>query len=206
MTTNTSKKAVMALMIVLAIIALVGCATTTLTTHVVGKKPPLCQIRASSQTALVLWGTAWRENQKEVALREEMASRAISQFFKTSSCYSKVEVQRLASGHEAIGLSDTEALEYARSTGVQYDKVIIVRVEELGPLLMFYLSPILWEGGTEVVLRVRELDVNTSALEADISTHWKDGGAFVLKGTRTLELDLQAALASVFVGSAHSSN
>jgi len=48
------------------------------------------------------------------------------------------------------------------------------------------------------VLRLRVLNANTSALETDISIHWKDGGAFVLKGNKTLEQDLQAALASVF--------
>ena len=193
------KKALIILLIALAIIALVGCASTKVTMHVVGKKPPLCRTQSSSQTALVFSGTAWRENQKEVALREEMASRAISRFFKTSSCFAKAEVQRLVSeNEEAIALSDTDILEYARSSGEHYDKVIIVRVEELGPFLVFYLSPILWEGGTEVVLRVRVLDVKTSTLEANISTHWKDSGAFVIKGTKTLEQDLQAALDSVF--------
>jgi hypothetical protein len=127
-----------------------------------------------------------------------MASRAIAQYFNTSPCYSKVGVLKLAAGREAVGLSDAEALRFAMSTGGPYEKVILVRVEELGPLVIIYPSPILWEGGTEVVLRVRVLNANTSALEADITTHWKDSGAFILKGTKTLEQDLQAALASVF--------
>ena len=186
------------LVVTLAIFTLGGCAATRVTTHVVGNRPPLCQAQATSQTALILWGTAWRENQKEVALREEMASRAITRYFNTSLCFSKVEVLKSAAGREAVGLSDAEALKFVASTGGRYDKVILVRVEELGPLVIIYLSPILWEGGTEVVLRVRVLNVNTSALETDVAVHWKNSGAFVLKGTKTLERDLQAALASVF--------
>jgi hypothetical protein len=57
---------------------------------------------------------------------------------------------------------------------------------------------ILWEGGTEVVLRIKVLNINTSALEMDIAIHWKDSGAFVLKGTKTFEQDLQAELSFVF--------
>lgn len=186
------------LVVALAIFTLGGCATTQITTHVVGNRNPLCQGQASAQTALILWGTAWRDNQKDIALREKMASRGIAQYFTTSSCFSKVEILKLAGGREAVGLSDAEALKFAISTGRQYGNVIHVRVEELGPLLIINPSPILWEGGTEVVLRIRVLNLHTSALETDIAIHWKNSGAFVLKGTKTLEQDIQAALASVF--------
>jgi hypothetical protein len=179
-----------------------GCATTHIVTHAVGNKPPLCKaVQPAPESALVLWGTAWRENQKEVALREEMASRAISRFFTTSPCYAKVEVLKSATGRSPIALSDGEALKLAATSDNRYDKVILVRVEELGPLVIIYPSPVLWEGGTEVVLRVRVLNARTSALEADVTSHWKNSGAFVLKGIKTLEQDMQAALASVFMGS-----
>lgn len=79
--------------------------------------------------------------------------------------------------------------------------ICTVRVEELEPLVIIYPSPVLWEGGTGVVLRVRGLNARTSALEADVTSHWKNSGAFILKETKTLEQDLQAMLASVFMGS-----
>jgi hypothetical protein len=182
----------------LVILGLGGCAVTNVTMHTVGDRPPLCRVQKTKQTALILWGTAWRENQKETELREGMTSRAIAQYFNASSFYSPVKVLKLVGDREAVGLSDAEALKFALSTGVQYDKIIIIRVEELGPFVIIYLSPILWVGGTEVLLRVRVLDSNTSALESDIAAHWKDSGAFVLKGTKTLEQDLQSALASIF--------
>lgn len=131
------------LVVALAILTLGGCATTRVTTHAVGNRPPLCFAQATSQTALILWGTAWRENQKEVALHEEIASRGIAQYFNTSSCYSKVEVLKLAAGREAIELSDAEALKFVMSMGGRYGKVILVRVGELGPLVIIHPSPIL---------------------------------------------------------------
>lgn len=182
----------------LTVVLLAGCATTRVTTHVAGGKPPLCEALTTTETALVLWGAAWRDNQKEVALREEMAGRALTRSFETSSCYARVAVLRQAMDREAIGLSDAEALQFASSLSLSPDKIILVRVEELGPFIILHPSPVLWEGGTEVQLRVRMLDAKTSALEADIAVHWRDGGAFVLKGTGTLEQDLESALASVF--------
>lgn len=185
------------LLVALAVLLLGGCATTQVTTHAIGGKPSLCQAQ-TKPTALILWGAAWRVNQKETDLREEMAARAIARYFKNSSCYAEVEVLKQAMGREAVGLSDAEALQFAMSQGLRPDKVIMVRVEEMGPFVILYPSPVLWEGGTEVQLRLRALDVTTSALETDSSIHWKNGGAFVLKGTGTLEEDLEAALASVF--------
>ena len=176
-----------------------GCAATQITTHAAGLKPPLCKEQTEQSTALVLWGAAWRENQKKPSLREEIASSAISQFFGTGVCYSKVSVLKSLAGREPVAISDTEALNFAATLPERYSKVIILRLEELGPLLVIYPSPILWVGSTEVVLRVRMLDVNSSALEADLAIHWKNGGAFVLKGTKTLQQDLQTALAAVFL-------
>ena len=198
MTQKISIRIAKPLVVALAILTIGGCATTQVTTHVVGNKHASCKAQATAQTVLILWGTAWRDNQKEVALREKMASQGIAQYFKTSSCFSNVEVLKVAAGREAVGLSDAEALKFAISTGGHYGKVIFVRVEELGPLVIIHPSPILWEGGTEVVLRIRVLNVHSLVLETDIAIHWKNSGAFVLKGTKTLEQDIQAALASVF--------
>jgi hypothetical protein len=182
-----------------ALLALLSsCATTKINLHTVGLKPPLCRAMTGSQAALVLWGAAWRENQKEVLLREEMASRAISNFFREGSCYSKVTVLRSLDGRQATTLSDAEVLKLSTTLSERYRKIIQIRLEELGPILSIYLSPILWEGGTEVLLRVRVLDVDSASLETDLVAHWRNSGAFVLKGTGSLEDDLQSALKSIF--------
>ena len=179
------------------VLGLFGCAATQFTTHATGLKAPLCRTQAG-QTALVLWGTAWRDNQKEAQAREEMASRAISRFFSASSCYAKVAVLRSAAGRDAMTLSD--ALKFAATLPEGHGKVVLLRVEELGPFISLYLSPVLWEGGTEVLLRVRVLDAGSGSLETDLDARWKYGGAFYLRGARALEQDLQTALGSVFLG------
>jgi hypothetical protein len=102
-------------------------------------------------------------------------------------------------------LSDTEALQFASALSERHDKVIVLRIEELGPLLLLY-APVFWEGATEVVLRVRVLDAASSALESDLTTRWKHGGAFIVKSTKTLEQDLQSALGVVFLGSRPDAN
>lgn len=186
------------ILLILLSLVLGGCATTRLTTHVVGTIPPLCRLGETPLTALVLWGTAWRADQKDAPLREGMASSAISSFFGTSACYAKVEVLRSAGDRDVLELSDADALRFAAASQNRYDKVIIIRVEELGPILAFYLSPVLWSGGTDVQLRVRVLDTRTAALETDIAAHWTNGGAFVLKGTGTLKDDLQKTLTALF--------
>ena len=190
----------------LAGLIICGCAGTNIVTYAIVRKPPLCQMQSAPESALVLWGPAWRENQKEVALREEIAARAIDQFFTTAPCYSKVEVLKSVAGRSAIELSDAEALKFAVASNGGYDKIIILRVEELGPVVMLHPSPILWEGGTEVVLRIRVLNTKTSSLEADVTSHWKNGGAFILKGTKTLERDMEAVLTSVFIESSRTNH
>ncbi|TMG72803.1 MAG: hypothetical protein E6H75_14770 [Betaproteobacteria bacterium] len=180
-------------------LGLVGCATTQFTTHASGFKTPLCRSQAG-QSALVLWGTAWRDDQKEAHAREEMASRAISRFFGSSSCYAKVAVLRSAADRDAMTLSDAEALKFAATLPERHAKIVLLRVEELGPFIVIYLSPILWSGGTEVVLRIRVLDAGSGALETDLDARWSYGGAFYLRGARALEQDLQTALGSVFLG------
>ena len=183
----------------LLILGLVGCAATQFTTHAAGLKAPLCRTRAG-ESALVLWGTAWRDNQKAAQAREEMASRAISRFFSASSCYANVAVLRSAAGRDTMALSDVEALKFAATLPERHGKVVLLRVEELGPFIILYLSPVLWEGGTEVLLRVRVLDAASGSLETDLDARWRYGGAFFLRGAKALEHDLHTALGSVFLG------
>lgn len=175
-----------------------GCAATRVATHGVGSRTPVCENSAQSDAALVLWGTAWRENQKDRAHREAMADRAIRRFFAGSSCFASAEVVNAIGGRSAIGVSDADVLKWARTANRAYTKIVVLRVEELGPLFIVHPSPVLWEGGTEVLLRARMLDASTSALDRDVAVHWKNSGPFVLKGQWTLEEDMHAALRTIF--------
>jgi hypothetical protein len=75
---------------------------------------------------------------------------------------------------------------------------LAIVVRELGPVLRIGL-PVLVEGGTEVLLEVRLLDVRTAASMANVRTHWQNGGTFVLKGVKSLEQDMSAALGAVLM-------
>lgn len=101
-------------------------------------------------------------------------------------------------GLPASSLADRDVLARLRASSPGYDKLLRLEVRELGPVLRLStsLSPI--EGGTEVVLGSRLLDVRSGRAEAELQSHWQHGGAFVVKGTWSLEQDMTAALAAIF--------
>jgi hypothetical protein len=149
-------------------LALAGCASTKVETTGTAERP-LCRPELS---ALVAWTPAWRPDQKDVAGREAAAQRGIERFFAGSGCFSKTVVRRSS----------------AVESGFQ--RVIFITVRELGPVIRIGV-PYLLAGGTEVVLDIRILDT-----PADFRVHWKNGGAFVIKGVGTLEQDMVSALAA----------
>jgi hypothetical protein len=75
---------------------------------------------------------------------------------------------------------------------------VLIVVRELGPKLVIGI-PALVEGGTEVVVDVRVLNARTSESMADVRTHWQNGGTFIIKGVKTLEEDMSAALRSTLM-------
>lgn len=186
--------------ILLILSTISSCATTVITVHKSNQETNLnTEIISSKKSVLVLWGTAWRKDQKEPKLREDFASNAINKFFLESKLFSDIKVIKTYKEKNVINFSDIEALELNKNEyQSKYEKIIFIRVEELGPTLNLYLSPILFDGSTEVKLRVRVLDTNTSKLNSDIYSEWKNSGPFVLKGIKTLEQDMYDNLKSIF--------
>ncbi|MEK7431773.1 MAG: hypothetical protein AABZ74_01470 [Cyanobacteriota bacterium] len=172
-----------------------SCATTTVITHKIGE---ISYEQNKKSSALILWGTAWRKDQKEVKLREEIAEKAISNFFSKTKVFSSFKILKNVDKKSAIELSDIEALNINKESEIKYDKIIFIRVEELGPLFFINLSAILFEGYTEVKLRVRSLNTNNSALEYDTYSEWKNGNPFIIKGVKTLEEDMTENLKTIF--------
>jgi hypothetical protein len=80
---------------------------------------------------------------------------------------------------------------------------VLIVVRELGPKLLIG-SPVLVEGGTEVVIEVRVLDGHTAESMANVRTHWQNGGALVVKGVGTLDQDMSAALRTTLMTGATS--
>jgi hypothetical protein len=156
-----------------ACVVLAGCATTQVDISGTGAGQPLCP--AGRPSTLVLWSTQWRADQKDIPERETAAWQGIQQFFIRSSC--KTEIRNSAA---------------IPSDATAFGKVVAITVRELGPIVRIGL-PGLIEGGTEVVL-----DIKITNPPADFHTHWKHGGAFVIKGVKTLEQDMVEALAATF--------
>lgn len=184
--------------------ALSGCASTTIDATGQALQAPLCGSIAASApvsattSVAVLWGPLWRPDQKEPQLREAAALKGIQQFFAAQRCLTEVAIQRIAIPAQGERLSDAALLEAAKALAPQADKVVLITVRELGPKLRIGL-PTLVEGGTEVVVAVRVVDARRHMSEAQLQTHWQKGGPFYVKGVKSLDQDMQAALASVFV-------
>jgi hypothetical protein len=163
----------------------------------------LCEASAGKLSALVYWGPQWRPDQKEPPLREAAALRGIQDFFANSRCVANADIRRLPSEAAATVPSDEQLLRLAAAVSPAADRVVLIVVRELGPKLLIGI-PVLVEGGTEVVIDVRVLDLHTSESLADVRTHWKNGGMFVVKGVKTLDQDMSAALRATLISGAAS--
>jgi len=173
-----------------------GCAATKIETSGAPLEAPLCQRGAAALSALVVWGPQWRPDQKEPALREAAALRGIQNFLAQSSCLAVAGVHRLQP--DADVPSDEVLLHLAAASSPVPERVVLVIVRELGPRLVIGF-PVIVEGGTEVLIDVRVLDPRTSQSLASARTHWRNGGSFVIKGVKTLEHDMSAALSAALM-------
>lgn len=84
-----------------------------------------------------------------------------------------------------------------KTEGVKTDFVIFIVVRELGPKILIGSSSIV-EGGAEAVLDVRTVDLRNDQSLVNVRVHWQNSGPFYIKGVKTLDQDIKAALKSVF--------
>ena len=184
---------------ILAAVALVvssGCASTKVETTGATMHEPFCREGAGKlSSALVYWGPKWRPDQKEPERREAAALRGIESFFADSACVARFDVRRLPGERMADVPSDEALLKLAAAASSRPDKALVIVVRELGPIIRIGIPSVV-EGGTEVVLELRLLDVPAASVQANVRTHWSNGGTFVIKGVGSLERDMSAALAA----------
>ncbi|HRY14619.1 MAG TPA: hypothetical protein P5330_01945 [Candidatus Competibacteraceae bacterium] len=179
-----------------ALIVLAGCTTTKVKTTGSQLAKPICQIEEKSVNTLVLWGPQWRTDQKEPQLREAAASRGIRDFLDHVSCMAVTEVKKLS--WEGGPPSNEELMRIAAASKPEPELVVFVVVRELGPRLIIGIPNIV-EGGTEVKIDVRVLEVQTAKSLSNTQTLWRNGGIFVIKGVSTLDRDMSAALSAVLL-------
>jgi hypothetical protein len=173
--------------------AMTGCASTSV--QLTGDRPAegLCQVAGQNLIALVLWGTQWRADQKDVAQREAAAELGLSEYFAKSGCFSNTRLVRRTATSTFTLQAEREAAQAVDSSAT---RVLAVTVRELGPVLQVLSSAALVEGGTEVVLQVQSFELSSIGKAAEFVVHWKNGGPGVIKGVATLPQDMQAALAA----------
>jgi hypothetical protein len=173
---------------------LAGCASTQVALTGPGLAEPLCRIDRPALPTQVMWGTRWRVDQKEPGHREDAALRGIQAFVEHTPCLAPVGLQRL----QDAAVADEELAARARANLPAAQRVVFIVVHELGPRLLVG-SPRVIEGGTEVVLHVRVLDLPAARVLADTVVTWRRGGAFVIRGVGTLDQDMTAALTAVLM-------
>jgi hypothetical protein len=166
-----------------------ACASTTIETTGTALAGPFCRPGAPAVRTVVTWGARWRPDQKEPERREAAAARGLDAFLAETHCLEVAGVERF----QGPPPFDDELLSRAAAASSSAERAVLVVVRELGPWLLIGL-PVPVRGGTEVVVEVRVLDVPAKQRLADVRTHWRSGGAFVVKGVASLERDLGAAL------------
>jgi hypothetical protein len=145
---------------------------------------------------VIYWMSQWRPDQKESVAREALAQRGIEIFIAQHPCLAVTALERLPAN--ASTPSNAALLRQAAGVNPPPKRVVLIVVRELGPRLLIGL-PMLIEGGTEVVIEVRVLDPTTAKPLADACTQWRHGGKFIVKGVRSLDEDMSAALtAAIF--------
>lgn len=172
-------------------LGLQGCASTDF--HVTGKQMPrpICSTSRPNVSAVVYWATNWRENQKEPTVREEMARRGIAMALGSATCLSVLELKQVSS--EQASKPSAELINLIHSSLGQTDLIVTIEVRELGPTLEIGI-PVFIRGGTEVRIDVRVIEVASNRMLAQGQSHWSHGGSFVIKGVKTLEVDMASAL------------
>lgn len=170
----------------LAAALLSACASTMVTLQ----PPASGSLCAPAASALVLWSTRWRAEQKDVAAREAVAGAALADFFAASGCHAHSVLRRV----EAL---PPEAPPAPPPSG-SHQRTIGIEVRELGPVLRLGSSAALVEGGTEVALLIRVYPGSDGSPAVDRSVHWRHGGPGVVRGVATLRADMQSALRAGF--------
>lgn len=165
-------------------VLLAGCASTAITLNP-SPQAPVCE---RSATALVLWAPEWRPDQKDVVAREAAAGTGLKNFLDNSGCFASSELRRIPD------LRPTTVSAQAASAVGQFNRVVVIGVRELGPVVKLLSSAALVEGGTEVALQVAEYSVPAVAQPREFTVHWRNGGPGVVKGVASLSGDMQAAL------------
>ena len=168
-------------------VLLAACAATTQVTVTPPDQAPVCA-PASNGPVAVFWRTHWRADQKDVPEREAAAKQGIQRFVADGGCFASATVARTTENGSAFDVP------------AGADRLLVLTVRELGPVVKLLSSAALVDGGTEVVLDIAEYRPGQRAPQRQFSIRWANGGPGVVKGVQTLPDDLAAALKAALAG------
>jgi len=180
----------------IALALMAGCASTKIETTGTPPAQPLCQTDKPAVSTAVYWGPQWRPDQKEPQLREAAALRGIEDFLKRAGCLAVTGVHHLPT--EMPLPTNEELVRLAANSTPVPERLLLIVVRELGPRLVIGI-PVIIEGSTEVQIELRVLNPKTAESLANTQTLWQNGGTFVIKGVKTLDQDMSAALSAVLM-------
>jgi hypothetical protein len=181
-----------------ATLHLAGCASTQVVQTGAVQEAPLCQSKDQPYSALILWGPVWRPNQKDVPLREIAALQGIEDFSAHAACYASTTIRRLPGERSAERPTEAQVHDIATGVTPAPDRIVVLTVHELGPVLQINGPVAALGGGTEVVLEAQVYDGKSARQIAKRGVHWTNGGSFVIKGVKTLPMDMRSALDALF--------
>jgi len=169
----------------LAVSAILAGCTSTAITLTPSPQAPVCDRAAK---ALVLWAPQWRPDQKDVAERKVAAQAGLQDVLAHSGCFTHSDLQRVPD------LPSSSIAAKAALATSQFNRVVVVAVRELGPVVRLLSSAALVDGGTEVVQHIAVYLAPEAAAPHEFTIHWQNGGRGVVKGVATLPVDMRAAL------------
>ena len=172
--------------------AAAGCASAPLGAESFPSQAPLCEPGIALGKVVIAPVTRWRPDQKEPAVREAIAQKAIEAVAPTISCATSVSVLPIAANS-----TSATALATARKDGAK--TVLFVRIDEVGPIAVLSF-PALWSTWSDVKFTLDAVDVQTNANVRSIPHRRQKGGALEVRGLGPLQGEMEAALKDVILG------
>jgi hypothetical protein len=182
---------------ILQAVLLAAC-VTRVADHVAAGQPPLCRPGAPDLGVVaVLPQVVWRADQKEPEARRAIAEASLRESFAELPCARVPGPGAMRGFGDWSARPEADTLRALAAEGV--DTAILVRVEELTPLLAISI-PVLWSSYSQVDLRLRVLDTRSGAVRLDVHRGRLRGGAFAVRGTGPLQAEMTTALRGLVEG------
>ena len=176
------------LSVLAAALAASACASGPPGPETVIAEAPLCAPGVQLGKVVVAPLTRWRQDQKEPAVREAIAQRALEAVLPAMPCASSVKVLAVAADAQAESALPRQRLR-ARNRVAHPDR-------RTWPVMVVSF-PALWSTWSDVKFTLDAIDVETGALLRSIAHHRQKGGAFEARGLEPLQGEMEQALRDV---------